>query len=133
MTETERSKIHAFRLDGMTPKQIAELMGISLNTIKVYCHRNPLSPTAIADHKGLCRECGKQLVQLPHKRRKRYCSDKCRMAWWKKNDTQLNRKAFYQIVCQHCGTEFESYGNAKRKYCSRSCYALARKKVDGNG
>ena len=133
MTDLERSQIHAYRLDGLTPKQISELTGITSNTIKVYCHRNPLAPTAIADHKGLCRYCGKPLIQTPHKKVKRYCSDHCRMAWWKANEAQLNKKAYYRLVCQHCGTVFESYGNAGRKFCSRQCYALTRKKVDGNG
>jgi len=133
MTDRERSQINTFRLEGLTQKQIAERTGIAPNTIKVYCHRNPLSPTAVADHKGLCRHCGKPLIQTPHKKVKRYCSDLCRMSWWKENDNHLNKKAFYRIVCQHCGTVFESYGNANRKYCSRSCYALARKKVNIDG
>lgn len=133
MTEMERTKLNAMRLDGLSQKEIATRLGLSINTVKVYCHRNPLSSTAVADHKGVCRFCGKPLQRLEHKRPRRYCSDKCRMAWWKKNEAQLNRKAFYRIVCQHCGTAFDSYGNPKRKYCSRGCYALARKKVDRNG
>jgi len=133
MTEAERSQIQAYRLDGLSNKQIADRTGIPQNTIKVYCHRNPLPKTAIADHKGLCRQCGKPLIQTPHKKVKRYCSDRCRMAWWKENEANLNKKAYYRHVCQHCGTVFESYGNAHRKFCSRSCYAAARKKVDHGG
>lgn len=48
-------------------------------------------------------------------------------------DEVISGEGFYRIVCQHCGTVFESYGKAGRKYCSRSCYALARKKVDSDG
>lgn len=133
MTDQERKLINEYRLDGLTKKQISDLTGISINTLKVHFRRNPLSPTAVADHKGLCRHCGKPLIQTPHKKVKRYCSDRCRMAWWKENNTQLNKKAYYQIVCQQCGRVFESYGNSNRKYCSRACYALARKKVETNG
>lgn len=133
MTDQERSQIRTYQLDGLTPKQISELTGISQNTIKVHCHRYPVSKAEIADHKGMCRHCGRPLMQTPHKKAKRYCSDKCRMAWWKDNETKLNKKAFYRIVCQHCGTVFESYGKAERKYCSRGCYALARKKVNSDG
>lgn len=133
MTDQERSQIRSYQLDGLTPKQISELTGISQNTVKVHCHRYPVSNADIADHKGLCRYCGKPLIQTPHKKAKRYCSDKCRMAWWKENEASLNKKAFYRIVCQHCGSVFESYGKAGRKYCSRSCYALARKKVSSDG
>lgn len=133
MTSQERKLINEYRLKGLTNKQISEMTGISPNTIKVHFHRNPLSPTAIADHKGLCRQCGKPLTQTPHKKIKRYCSDRCRMTWWKENSNQMNKKAYYRIVCQQCGSVFESYGNPNRKYCSRACYALARKKVKSNG
>ena len=133
MTDLERRKIHTYQLDGLTPKQISERTGIAQNTVKVHCYRNPVSKADIADHKGLCRHCGRPLIQTPHKKAKRYCSDKCRMAWWKDNEARLNKKAYYRIVCQYCGTVFESYGKAGRKYCSRNCYALARKKVDSNG
>ena len=133
MTDLERSQINKYRMDGLNQKQISELTGIAQNTIKSYCRRNPIAPTAVADHKGLCRHCGNPLIQTPHKKVKRYCSDRCRMAWWKENNTQLNKKAYYRIVCRQCGEVFESYGNPNRKYCSRACYALARKKVETNG
>ncbi len=94
MTDQERSQIRSYQLDGLTPKQISELTGISQNTVKVHCHRYPVTKAEIADHKGLCRHCGKPLIQTPHKRAKRYCSDKCRMAWCKKNEAHLNKKAF---------------------------------------
>lgn len=133
MTDLERSLINKYRMDGLNQKQISELTGIAQNTIKSYCRRNPLAPNAVADHKGLCRHCGKPLIQTPHKKAKRYCSDRCRMAWWKENNAKLNKKAFYRIACQQCGDVFESYGNPNRKYCSRACYALARKKVNVDG
>ena len=133
MTNQERSQIRAYQLEGLSPKQISELTGISHNTIRVHCYRHPVSKLEIADHKGVCRHCGKPLTQTPHKKARRYCSDKCRMAWWKDNDAKMNKKAFYPIVCRHCGTVFQSYGNAGRKFCSRRCYALARRKVDNNG
>lgn len=33
MTDQERSQIRTYQLDGLTPKQISELTGISQNTI----------------------------------------------------------------------------------------------------
>ncbi len=56
----------------------------------------------------------------------KFCSDKCRMAWWKAHPDQLNRKAIYHMVCAHCGQPFDSYGNSHRKYCSRACYDAVR-------
>jgi endogenous inhibitor of DNA gyrase (YacG/DUF329 family) len=31
-----------------------------------------------------------------------------------------------RVTCAHCGTDFESYSWAARKYCSHACYILAR-------
>jgi len=130
MTEQEKIQIREHQLNGLEPKRISELIGLPHNTVKVYCFRHPVTDAEISDHKGLCRYCGKPLHHTPHKKRKRYCSDKCRMAWWKDNNSKLNKQAFYHIICQNCGTTFDSYGNAKRKFCSRSCYAHSRKKVE---
>ena len=38
----------------------------------------------------------------------------------------VKQKAVYTFTCQECGKEFTAYGNAKRKYCSHSCYIAAR-------
>ena len=129
MTDQEKNQIREYQLNGLEPKKISELMGLPHNTIKVHCYRHPVTKAEISDHKGVCRYCGKLLLHTPKKKRKHYCSDNCRMAWWKDNNAKLNKKAFYHIICQHCGSEFVSYGNAKRKFCSRSCYAQSRKKV----
>ena len=94
MADQKRSQIRSYQLDGLTPKQISELTGISQNTVKVHCHRYPVTKADIADHKGLCRHCGRPLIQTPHKKAKRYRSDKRRIAWLKENEAHLNKKAF---------------------------------------
>lgn len=128
MTDMEKIQVREYQLNGLSPKRISEKLNISYNTIKVYCHRHPVSKADIADHKSICRQCGSPLQQTLHRKAKRYCSDKCRMAWWKEHSAQINKKAYYEIKCQQCGIVFESYGNKNRKYCSRKCYAMARKK-----
>ena len=76
----------------------------------------------IEEKKCLCEYCGKDVKQLPGRKLKRFCSDKCRMAWWNQHQENVNRKANYDYVCAYCGKAFTAYGNANRKYCSHECY-----------
>ena len=118
---TEKSKeILQYREQGLGYKRIAALTGYSLNTVKSVCRRNPNGG------EKLCLQCGAKIEQPPHRKEKKFCSDKCRMAWWKAHPDQLNRKAIYHLVCAHCGQPFDSYGNSRRKYCSRACYNAVR-------
>ena len=102
-------------------KRISTLMGISINTVKSYCRRHPVSKY------GICQQCGKAIKQTPHKKAKKFCSDACRMAWWKEHPEQVNRKV-YHLTCAWCGKPFDSVGSNNRQYCSRACYADARRK-----
>lgn len=81
-------------------------------------------------HEGsilLCPQCGKLVTQRSgHK--KKFCSDRCRMAYWNSHQDQILRRAYYTLSCKNCGKEFQSYGNANRKFCCRSCYEIYRKR-----
>lgn len=117
------------RHGGESYARIAGALSISENTIKSFCRRNNIGvaiqpqPTAT----DVCPTCGCPLNHTQGAKHKRFCSDKCRMAWWKAHPEAVNRKAVYHFVCPTCGTEFEAYGNAHRKYCSRACFGAARK------
>lgn len=76
---------------------------------------------------GYCKKCGKELVKLSgNHRAKKYCSTKCRVAWWHEHkiDTKISRKEF--VICAYCKKEFEVYAKQTRKYCSRQCYVKDR-------
>lgn len=128
MTADEIEKITHLQQDGYGYKRIAALTGLSVNTVKSYCRRHPFSETTDAEQDRLCRFCGNKLVQTPHKRKRCFCSDACRMSWWKAHPDKINRKAVYSLTCTYCGQTFESYGNANRKFCSRRCFGLSRRK-----
>lgn len=74
-----------------------------------------------------CGNCGKAINLGLSWRIKRFCCDKCRLAYWASHSDELNKKAYYDFHCQECGEPFQAYGNAKRKYCTRSCYALSKR------
>ena len=121
-------EIDKLRFQGYGYKKIARLLRLSENTIKSYCRRHPFDKT-----QKVCLQCGKPIENTPHKREKKYCSDKCRLDWWNSHPELINRKTIYDYVCEHCSKSFQSY-NAHRKYCSRDCYADARRKeINFNG
>lgn len=112
-----------YRSQGLGYKRIAVLTGYSINTVKSVCRRNQ---DALEKR---CLQCGAVLVQTPHRKEKKFCSDKCRMAWWNSHPELVNRKAVYHLTCAQCGQPFNSYGNGHRKYCSRACYGKSRAKA----
>ena len=135
MTDTQKQQIAVLRGKGESFTAISVALDISINTVKSYCRRNNLVPgypvTVIPPPSTVpsntCPHCGCSLLHIPGKKKKRFCSDTCRMAWWKAHPEVVNRKAIYHFSCPACGIAFESYGNAHRKYCSRACLAAARR------
>lgn len=128
MTAEEITKVGQLQREGYGYKRIASLTGLSINTVKAYCRRHPVSKEDTAAENTLCKMCGKELKQTPHKRKRIFCSDACRLAWWNSHREQVNRKTVYSLTCVYCGQPFKSYGNAHRKFCSRKCYGLSRRK-----
>jgi len=50
------------------------------------------------------------------------------MGYWASHSEELDKQAYYDYKCQECGEPFRAYGCAKRKYCSRHCYGLAKRR-----
>lgn len=130
MTTAQKQRIELLRGKGESCASIADDLGISENTVKSYCRRNNIG-VAIKQEQPLatniCANCGCPLRHTPGAKRKRFCSDKCRMDWWKAHPESVDRKAIYCFVCPTCSGSFEAYGNTNRKYCSRACFGMARK------
>ena len=130
MNTAQKQRIEFLRGKGWIYAAIADDLGISENTIKSYCRRNKIGIELKKEHPATintCANCGCPLAHTPGAKQKRFCSDECRMAWWKAHPEAVNRKAVYLFFCPTCGGSFESYGNANRKYCSRACFGMARK------
>ncbi|AQU05415.1 RNA polymerase subunit sigma-70 [Dehalococcoides mccartyi] len=134
MTSPQKQRIKYLRGKGESYAAVADALGISENTVKSYCHRNNLGTGFITEQiqpiNDICANCGRPLTHMTGAKKKRFCSDKCRMVWWAKHPEAVNRKAVYYFVCPTCGVEFAAYGNAKRKYCSRACFGLSRRATD---
>lgn len=130
MNACQKERIALLRAEGKSYNCIADTLDLSINTVKSYCRRNNMGGTGLMTSEPLgcncCSHCGAKLKQSTGKKQKRFCSDQCRMAWWKAHPEALQRKAIYSIVCAHCQESFESYGNKNRKYCSRGCYGQSK-------
>ena len=111
--------IMSLRDKGLTFAQIASRLDMSANTIKSICRRE-------SEKKKNCRNCRQPLRQNKEGRPRSFCSDNCRILWWKKNDDKINRKMFYNLTCKNCDHKFDSYGHKERKYCRHSCYIADR-------
>lgn len=133
MTDEQRTSIEDLRNKGVSYAQIAEITGISRNTIKSFCRRSNIEVNEITKDtsKLYCKQCGKTLHPVPGKKKPKFCSKECRMRWWNSHPDEINRKAIYNFTCAGCGKAFTAYGNQSRKYCSHSCYINARFKDGG--
>lgn len=123
MTKHEIEILNIMRSRDKSAADIAIALGLSVNTVRSYIRRHPPKDTVEVG----CRQCGKPVMQHKGRKAKYFCSDRCRNAWWNAHPEKVQRKAYYRLACRLCGKEFVSYGNKNRKYCSRLCYADARR------
>ena len=125
MNDKERNKVIKLRNQGVLPTEISIITGIKVETIKSYFkrHKNLLPKNTT------CRYCGNTITSTHGKKDKKFCSDKCRMAYWNSHPELINRQAYYKLTCEYCGKEFLSYGNKRRKFCSRECYKKSLRKI----
>ena len=128
MTNHQKTELDRMRRQGANAPSIAEKLELPLATIRSYIYRHPLK-----EQESVCPNCGAAILAENRGKKRRFCSDACRMAWWNNHPTEINRQAYYPLTCQHCGKDFMSYGNKNRKYCSRECYASSRSHQDPRG
>lgn len=134
MTNNEKERIRELRIKGLGYGEVAKRTGLNLETVKSHCRRHGLGRNGEAlveihdaDTEYIpCKNCGAEIRQTPKRKRKQFCCDACRYQWWNGHPDQINRKAYYEITCQHCGKVITVYGDKRRKYCSHECYIADR-------
>ena len=128
MTADQKKAITTLREKGATVGTIADMLNINVNTIKTHLRRHPVAvvaPEPVVETRPSvlkCKHCGRDVVQVPSRKEKLYCSDECRNRWWNMHMDQVQRKAYTTFVCISCGKQVTVYGNDKRSYCSHDCY-----------
>ena len=134
LTPAQERLIREARSRGAGYRTIAAAAGLSRDTVRYFCKRHGLDGDLQATDNGAresescCPACGKPLVQPPRGRRRKFCCDACRRAWWAKHPQEIHRGdgALYSRTCACCGKAFQVYGNNHRRYCSHACYISDR-------
>ncbi len=119
MTVEQKKCIEELRVDGLSFGQIGIRLGISKNTIKSYFRR-------FEERKKRCKRCGRDLVQIPKRKPRTFCSTQCRKAWWKDHREEICHREVKRLACAYCGRTFDVPVNSGRKYCGHPCYILDR-------
>ena len=129
MTDNQKQSIREMRGSGLGYKKIAHALELPVGTVQSFCRReNIVAVESTVFDEDHCRQCGKPLVHQSHVKRRRFCSDECRIAWWTAHPCSKNgnTKASRIVICESCGKPFAAYGKDSRKYCSHACYVTAR-------
>lgn len=115
MRTAQAEQISHMRRMGNSYGQIADSLGLPLNTVKSFCRRRCITAESGV---SLCECCGVEVKQTEHRKVKRFCSDTCRTKWWSAHQHLFSRTSRVPIHCQYCGRKFTDYATAGRKYCS---------------
>jgi len=131
MTAVLKENIINLRSKGESYASIADVLGLSKNTVKSFCQRinappKPAKPIPkISEGRTYCKHCGNEVPANPGRKPKTFCSPECRTTWWAANPDQIKQKAVYNFVCAYCNQPFTAYGNKTRKYCTHACYSIS--------
>ena len=112
MNQIQKEKITELRNSGLTYKNISRAVGLSESAVKSFFSRK---------NKSVCAMCKVEITG-----KKRFCSDKCRMLWWRKHPHITAKMT--ETVCIVWGKKFYSYPSKHRKYCSKKCYGQSCRK-----
>ena len=137
MTREQQEEIRRLRNSGEGYKRIAVMLGLSVNTVKSFCRRENVKQVGLnLDHtdlnaacfsqenatgEGVCLRCGKPIMQIPGRRKRLYCSDACRMGYWRSQAKPMGEIR----RCAGCGKVLLGHDRS-RIYCCHACYIAHR-------
>lgn len=126
---SQEAHIRALRRAGLGYRAIAEEVGLTRDDVRYFCKKNGLAGNAqTPSDDPVCLQCGKVLSITPKGRKRKFCSDQCRWAWWRTNEQDMPRPtgAHETIACAYCGKSITAYKRKQRRYCSHECYIRDR-------
>lgn len=91
MTAAEKEKVKTLWSHGWGAKRIAKFTGLNVNTVKTHCKRHlkekgeerAMVQDGFGETWGVCKSCEKIITYTPGRKKKLFCSDSCRSAWWR--------------------------------------------------
>lgn len=105
LSKSEQEKVSNMRRLGFGYRRIAKFLGLNTMAVKYYLGKTWTGEEEISTSvsiKDLCPNCGLPVVQIPHKRRRIYCSDKCRLQSWHKKNYKSKKR---EVVVDDRSTE----------------------------
>lgn len=98
MTTKNLEAIQTLRKQNYSYASIAKALGMNMNTVKSLCRRGgietpdmPRKTKAEKQMLQVCKQCGSPISNEWHRRQKSFCSDKCRLIYWKSHKTLENK------------------------------------------
>ena len=79
-------KINELREKGYGYKRIGKEVSIKPEAVRYICRK--IDKVALI---GTCKKCGKQIKSIKGKKKKIFCSDKCRWKWWNEQRIGLSK------------------------------------------
>lgn len=70
-------KVLELRNEGYGYKKIASELNVTRDQVRNICKKKLKQPL-----ESVCKNCGVKITSLKGKKKKIYCSDKCRYQWW---------------------------------------------------
>ena len=128
MTDKQRNTIKELRNINKGYSEVAQITGLSKESVKAYCQRHSLGGirSGLIVESDKCRNCGSPLKLTGKGRKKIFCSDSCRHTWDNKHRNRKNYKAYRICLCKNCTSLFQVYSTANRQFCSHDCYISYR-------
>jgi len=125
MNRYVKSQIINLHCEGVRYVDISRQLKIPVSTIKSFIYRHQADVEAAMDNLPTCPRCG-ALVPKMHFKPRRFCSDRCRILFWKEHRGECKHTSMVPFACKMCQGIFMDYAGRNRQYCSHSCYIQAR-------
>ena len=117
--KTKKELALELRKKNLNVREISKVVGVHFTTVAKWL-RNAKQEELIKKLPK-CPNCGKVIrVSKGHNPRK-FCSDKCRTAWWRKSNVNFGTTKIPLKECDHCKKLFKPK-RKNQKYCCRFCY-----------
>ncbi len=124
MTQEQKTRILELAQAGFKDKHIAELLDLSVNTVKSHRQRNRDQVVMQNEGFSICPQCARPFAKGITG--KRFCSETCKTKWWNQRHDLYKNTSAIQVTCLHCGATFSAYSKQNRLFCSRECYIAHR-------
>ena len=95
----KKQRVLELRDKGLTYRDISHIENMPLGSVKSICARKK-EPLLISR----CIYCGKSITSIKGRRQKKFCNDKCRMAWWNSHRDLISIKKALQVYMQKLWT-----------------------------